>query len=346
MKKKLAAVLAIVFLLGGCTANEESLNTDTEQEDPISIGICFDTFTIERWVKDRDVFAYTATELGADVNVQNANGDVEKQREQIQHFIEMEVDALVVVAVDADRITDLLESAHAREIAVIAYDRLIMDAPIDLYISFDNYAVGEMMAEKIAADCGEAPGVLVVAGPESDKNVPLVMEGFEAVAKEADFRIVDEVHIEGWRAENVGVYFDRNPGILEDVDAVMCGNDSLAGAVVQFLAEKRLAGTVVVTGQDADLDACQRIVEGTQTMTVYKPVEQLARQAAELTVRLACGEDIRGFVTETIDNDAGNVPYVALIPVAVDAECMDEVIVQSGFHLREDIYMNVSGEQQ
>lgn len=346
MKRKLAAVLAFVFLLAGCSGGEESPDAATEQEEPISIGICFDTFTIERWVKDRDVFTYTATELGARVNVQNANGDVEKQREQIRHFIEMEVDALVVVAVDADRITDLLESAHAGGIAVIAYDRLIMEAPVDLYISFDNYAVGEMMAEKIASDCGEAPGVLVIAGPESDKNVPLVMEGFESVAKEEDFYIVDEVHIEGWRAENVGTYFDRNPGIMEDVDAVMCGNDSLAGAVVQYLAEKRLAGTVVVTGQDADLDACQRIVEGTQTMTVYKPVEQLARQAAELTMRLARGEDIEYSVTETIDNGTGSVPYVALVPVAVDAQCMDEVIVQSGFHLREDIYMNVSGGQQ
>lgn len=345
MKKRLAAVLAAVFLLGGCAANEKPLEADTEQEQRISIGICFDTFTIERWVKDRDVFTYTATELGAEVNVQNANGDVEKQREQIQYFIDMEVDALVVVAVDADRIIDLLESAHERKIAIIAYDRLIMDAPVDLYLSFDNYAVGEMMAQKILEDCGEEPKVLVIAGPESDKNVPLVMEGFQSVAKKADFRIVDEVHIEGWRAENVGVYFDKNPGTLEEVDAVMCGNDSLAGAVVQLLAEKRLAGKVVVTGQDADLDACQRIVEGTQTMTVYKPVEQLARQAAELTVRLVQGEDISVSVTETIDNGMGSVPYMALTPVAVDAEHMDEVIVQSGFHLREDIYMNVSGEQ-
>ena len=115
----------------------------------------------------------------------------------------------------------------------------------------------------------------------------------------------------------------------------MCGNDNLAGAVVDALAEQRLAGKVCVVGQDGDLAACQRIVEGTQSMTVYKPVDKLASRAAQETVRLIKGE-CEYFLTE----DGDQIPYIRLAPVAVTLDNMQSVIIDSGFHLREDVYLN------
>lgn len=336
------------MLLSGCSSQEHKSKTDYSRELP-TIGMCFDTFTIERWLKDRDVFTFTAKNLGEVVEVQNANGNVQKQREQIEHFIEIGVKAMVIVSVDADQISDLVKEAHDKGIKIIAYDRLIEDAPVDLYISFDNYKVGYEMAsamnEYFVKNSSKSKRVIMVEGPNSDKNVAMVRQGFMDCAKRSEFEIVEQTNIEGWRAEKVSDYFKMNPDILQNADAIMCGNDSLAGEVVHILSEKRLAGSVFVSGQDADLDACQRITEGTQSVTIYKPVEQMAKQAAEYTVELINGNNLSETITTTINNRYSDVLYVALNPIYVDKDNLDEVIIESGFHLREDVYRNVSGAE-
>ena len=126
----------------------------------------------------------------------------------------------------------------------------------------------------------------------------------------------------------------------------MCGNDDLASQAVKVLAENRLAGQVALVALDADLAACQRIVEGTQTMTVYKPIEQEASTAAILAVALGNGTDITSKdceipASETTDDGSGEIPYYKITPIAVTAENMDEVIVDGGFHSKEDVYLNV-----
>lgn len=128
----------------------------------------------------------------------------------------------------------------------------------------------------------------------------------------------------------------------------MCGNDAIAGYAIKALSEKQMAGKVVVTGQDADLEACQRIVEGTQAMTVYKPIERLAKVAAKCAVKLAKGEQIVGKdigenSVKTTD-DGKEVPYWGLPPIAVTKENMDSVIIDLGFHLHDEVYLNVPEE--
>lgn len=118
----------------------------------------------------------------------------------------------------------------------------------------------------------------------------------------------------------------------------MCGNDDLAREVVRVLAENRLAGKICVVGQDADLEACQRIVADTQCMTVYKPIEKLAKAAAEYAVALAKGEEME--VTETCNDGKYEIPYVKLQPLSVTKSNMDAIIIASGFHLREDVYID------
>lgn len=343
MKRIVALLIAATVFLTACAGTEKMQENQTEQEEEVSIGLCFDTFVVERWLKDRDVFTYTATELGKKVEVQNANGNVEKQREQIQHFIDIGVEAIVIVAVDADAILDLLETAHEKKIKIIAYDRLIEDTYVDLYITFDNYQVGTYMADAIEEGLKEKSSrkVLMICGPETDKNVAMVEKGFLDQAESYEFEILDTYYASGWRSENIEIYVKENPDIFEEADAIMCGNDNLAGAVVQILSENRRAGQVVVTGQDADLDACQRIVEGTQTSTIYKPVGQMAKMAAELTAEMIEGKDIKETVKDTVENGYGAIPYVGLSPEPVTKDNMDEVIIDSGFHLKEDVYLNV-----
>ena len=338
-KYRVSAALLLVCLLTGCageTAEREEIQE--EEESGIEIGMTFDSFIIERWQRDRDVFVSAAQELGADVNVQNANGDLEEQISQIEYFIQQGVDAIVVVAIDSNGLSDAVAGAHRAGIPVVAYDRLICDADVDLYISFDNEEVGRLMGEHMKEHLSEGGNILQVCGPLADNNVPLVMGGFAEALENSDITIAGTEHADGWLAETGFAVTDAYLSTGEVPDGIMCGNDSIAGQAIRALSEQRLAGSVCVVGQDADLDACQRIVEGTQCMTVYKPVEKLARRAAELAVGLARGDVITA--TETMNDGSYDVPYERLDPVAVTKENMDEVITGK-YHEESDIYLNV-----
>ena len=186
--------------------------------------------------------------------------------------------------------------------------------------------------------------VVMICGPLTDNNVPMVRDGFTKVMEENDNEVLDIYYADGWKAEAAGDYVYSNTELIEEADAIMCGNDDLASRVVYALSEKRLAGKKLVSGQDADLEECQRIVEGTQLMTVYKPIEKLARTAAEAAVAMVSGEELPVDDIDEYDDGKKIVPYLKIETVSVSADNMDEVIIKSGFHLEEDVYLNVPGK--
>ncbi|MBP5595764.1 MAG: substrate-binding domain-containing protein [Pseudobutyrivibrio sp.] len=339
LRRKLVAVAMMsAMILSGCGEAMTNDSSEAEDSNTLEIGMCFDSFVIERWQKDRDVFVDTATSLGATVNVQNANGDVTKQIEQIQYFIDKNVDCLVIIPIDGGALTEVVNKAKAKNIPVVCYDRLIRDVNADLYISFDNEMVGRMLGDALVKQ--GSTRVVMICGPHTDNNVPMVEQGFRAVMEEKGIEILDMYNCEGWKAELGSSYVYENIDLIKQSDGIMCGNDDIATAVIRALAVSQLAGVIPVVGQDADLTACQHIVEGTQNMTVYKPVNKLAEQAAQLSVQLAKGNQIE--TTEFIDDGTTTIPYVAVEPVAVDAANIDEVIIEGGFHSREDVYLNVA----
>ncbi len=339
-------LICLCIFLGGCSKEtQESEVTAETTENKIQIGMSFDSFVIERWQKDRDVFVSTAKEYGAEVNVQNANGRLEEQIAQIDYLIEKEVDVLVVVGIDSDRLSGAVKRAKEAGIKVIAYDRLIKNADVDLYISFDNERVGELMGEALAESEMPKRKVLMLTGPTSDNNVSLIEKGFRSVMETNEIQITDVVYADGWKAELAADYLNANGSAMREVDAIMCGNDMIATRVIRTLAENRLAGKIKIVGQDAELEACQRIVEGTQVMTVYKPVEKLAQKAAEYACLLAQGQEIstdrEDEKYQTMSDGTYMVPSIFLEPISVNAENMKEVIIDSGFHFEEDVYLNV-----
>ena len=336
----LLSVCLFTSVCHGCTVKEtETKKENVTSEEKINIGMAFDSFVIERWQRDRDVFVSTAKEMGAEVNVQNANGDVEEQKRQIQYFIDNDVDVIVIICIDADALSDEVQKAKNAGIKVIAYDRIIRESNIDLYISFDNKTVGTQMGNSlIESGIGEGDDVIMIGGSPMDYNVPALEEGFMEVMEENGVNISDVTHCDGWKAELATDYMYENADKVAQAEAIMCGNDYIASKVVSVLSEQRLAGSVKVTGQDADLEACQRIVEGTQLMTVYKPVDDLAKRAAECAIKLAKGEDIEA--ERTINDGKYDVPYISLTPIPVNAEDMDEIIIERGFHTKEDVYLN------
>lgn len=341
MKKSIFCITIICFILSfvGCSKDNEPAYQGDVPESKIQIGLSFDSFVIERWQRDRDVFVYTAEELGAEVNVQNANGEVEKQISQIEYFIEKEMDVIVIIAVDSKACREVVEKAKESGIKIVAYDRLLITSDVDLYISFDNEKVGTLMAQTLKDNIPEGGNIITILGPTTDHNVQLVEQGYREVMEDTKLNEIYSVNAVNWLAEEAYYAVNEALKITSQIDGVFCGNDNLATEAVRALSENRMAGSVVVTGQDADLAACQRIVEGTQMMTVYKPVDKLAKAAAEYAVKLAKGEGID--VTTTINDGIWEVPYVRLEPIGVNRENMDRIIIDGGFQNREDVYLNI-----
>lgn len=340
IRKNMIYVLLLYCMLSafGCASKPDSKENETKEETPV-IGFTFDSLVIERWQLDRDIFVSTVESLGANVNVQNAGGDIDKQLKHMDYFIENKVDVIVIIATDTSALSKSIKKAKQAGIKIIAYDRLITNADVDLYITFDSFRVGELMAESLNQAIVAGGDAFLIFGSLTDSNVTYLEEGFYEKIDENRVNIVEKEYAKGWLAE---LAFEKMSAYLNNynsVDAVVCGNDDLAGQAVKALSEKRLAGDVLVFGQDADLAACQRIVEGTQHATVFKDFKKLAKEAAGYAVKLANNETID--VKETIFDGTYEVPFCNVEPVIVTKENIDEVIIDTGFHSKEEVYLNL-----
>lgn len=343
-KKTLVIFLCLLLLvscMSGCgqirTGTDGSQTTELKEQKNMQIAFLLDSFVIERWQRDRDVFVSVATKNGAEVLVQSAGGKVSEQIEQIRYCIRKQVDAIVIVAVDSYALQDAVQEAKNAGIYVIAYDRMIMNAAIDYYISFDSEGVGRLMAEHLLEKMPQGGNIVRINGSEQDHNVELARKGFYGVMdSHPEFEIVHEGYCAAWEADPA---YEQMQQILDSglsFDAVVCGNDDLASMVYKALSERGMIDEVLLIGQDAELSACQRIVKGWQSMTVYKSVEDLARLAAGDVQSLITQGKVIG--ASSMENGMGEIPSTLMLPVAVTAENLDSVIIEGGFHMRNDIY--------
>ena len=331
--------LGMVFLMG--CGNQQS-------KFPIKIGLSMDTLRGDRWAKDRDLFTAKCNELGVGVLVQSANSDDALQITQSENLLSQGIQALVVVPHNDKSCATIVEAAHKAGVPVMAYDRLIANCDLDLYVSFDSVKVGEMMAQKLTSLKPKGNYVLMGGGP-TDHNAILVreghMKGLAPFLKRGDIKIVGDQWSNDWLAVNA---LKNMENILTQnnnkVDAVLDSYDGTAGGTIQALAEQKLAGKVLVSGQDAEIAACQRIVAGTQTMTVYKPIRFLAAKAAELAVKLAKKEPITE-ATVPVDNGKIKVRGVLLDPIPVDKNNLVSTVIADGFQKMEDVYKDVPRDQ-
>ncbi len=345
LKSRLCLVLPVCLLLSltllGCRKKDEGT---------ILIGLSLDTLAVERWQRDLDLFKKRAKQLGADVLPQSANGNPALQNEQAENLLTRGVDVLVVVAQNAETSAVIVESAHRQDprVPVIGYDRIIRNCDLDLYISFDNVTVGELQAEYVVKKVPKGKYFLL-GGAQTDDNAKQLREGQMNVLRpyidRGDIEIVGEQWCTDWQPLEALRHIE-NALTRQDnrIDAIVASNDGTAGGAIQALEAQRLAGKVAISGQDADLAACQRIVEGTQTMTVYKPIRKLAYRAAEIAVAMARGEDY-GEPTRTVFNGKENVVAVLLTPVPVDKSNLYETVIKDGYHKLEEVYRNVPRSQ-
>jgi D-xylose transport system substrate-binding protein len=310
----------------------------------IRIGLSMDTLKEERWQKDRDIFVKRAEELGAEVFVQAADGKDETQIKQAESLLTQGIDVLVVIPHNGEVAATIVESAKRRNVPVISYDRLIRNSDVDLYISFDNEKVGSMQAQYLIERAPKGNYILI-GGAQTDNNARMFRRGqmsiLQPLVDKGDIKIVADQWARDWLAEEALKHTENALTMNNDnVAAVVASNDATAGGAVQALNTKKLSGKVFVSGQDADLAALQRIVAGTQSMTVYKPVSILATKAAEAAVALARKEKVE--TPSKVNNGKIDVPSILLEPISVDKSNLDATVIKDGFHKREDVYKNAS----
>ena len=253
------------------------------------------------------------------------------------------IDVLVVIAHDTEMIAGAVKQAKDSGVPVIAYDRMIMGVPIDAYISFDNQEVGRLFGRALTEAVPDGR-YLVVNGSVRDNNSYEVHKGLyeilDPAVKSGRIKIVDDIWLQEWSfdeaLEKIGRVLERTT----DIDAISCGNDQIANAAIQLLSERRLAGKVAVVGQDADLITCQRVVEGTQLMTVYKPIAKLAARAAGLAMAVA-NKTTFPYDLLLENKSESMIPSYIDKPTAVFKSNMEETIIKDGFHSAEDVYRNV-----
>lgn len=318
-----------------------ALTAIASPEKPV-IGLSLDTLKEERWQRDRDNFISEVESLGGSVIVQSANSDDTRQVRDIESLITRGVDVLVVVPHNGEAMTRAMRSAKEARIPVIAYDRLILNGPVAAYVTFDNVKVGELQAQWVVDRWKSDKPLRVVRiyGAPTDNNAKLFKKGqdnvLDPLIAAGKVKVVAEDWALDWKPENAKKIM--NAAITRsghDFDAVIVSNDGTAGGAIQALLEEGLAGKVIVTGQDADLAACQRIMRGTQSMTVFKPVSKLATLAAKMAVAAAKGNLPKA--ETTLNNGFTEVPCFFEKIVAVDKDNMMDTVVAAGFHAAGEI---------
>ena len=304
------------------------------------IGLLLDSLEHERWRRDQDLFSARVKELRGEVIAKVANGDVGLQQQQAQELLDQGVKVLVVVATDTEKAAAIVEAAKKKNVPVVSYDRMIRNADVDLYVSFDNVKVGEMQAQYLFNQAPQGNYILIGGSPK-DHNAKLVRDGQMKVLKpgvsRGHIKIVFEEWADGWKASearrltDIGLQKARNK-----VTAVVASNDATAEGAIEALGAVGLAGKVLVSGQDAELNAVRRLVAGTQTMTVYKPLRSLARLAAGAAMTLAKGDSVE--TVATMSNGRKDVPAMLVEPMAVDKENLDRTVIADGYQKREEVY--------
>jgi D-xylose transport system substrate-binding protein len=311
-----------------------------QQEQRPKVGLLMDTLQEERWQRDRDLFLERAKELRVEVLVESGERDDAKQLQLAESLLAQNVQVLVVVPHSAEAGGKIVEAAKKRSVPVICYDRLILNADVDLYVSYDNRRVGEMQARHLR---DEAPkgNYILLGGAPTDHNAKLIREGqmsaLQDAVKRGEIRIVADPWTPDWREDAA---MSLTEAALKkaggQVVAVVASNDVTAGGAIKALAARGLAGKVLVSGQDANLDAVRRLVQGTQAMTVYKPLSPLARGAAQAAYQMTQGKKVEG--TSTVDNGLKPVQAILYNPIAVHKGLIDQVLLADKFHTREAVY--------
>jgi D-xylose transport system substrate-binding protein len=317
------------------------------QKKEIKIGFSFEAMKGERWQTDLDEFQQRAHELGGSVVTRSADGDDDLQFRQIKELLKSGVDVLVFLPHDTSKTGRIVEAAHAKHVPVISYDRLA-NAPVDLYVGFDLFSVGLEQAQSLV-DRAPKGNYLLLGGSPLDANSKVVRAGQMKVLQpfidRGDIHAAADLWVPEWSATEAYIMVTKELDELKAAPAaIVASNDAIAGGAIQALEDKGWSGSVLVSGQDADLAAIERIFAGSQLMTVYKPVRNEARAAAEAAMKLARHEEVES--RAEVPNGTLATKAILLTPICVTQENAKQTVLMDGFQKLEVVKQSLPKDKQ
>jgi D-xylose transport system substrate-binding protein len=324
-----------------------TLGVARAQKKEIKIGFSIEDIKGERWQADLDEFQRRAHELGGAVVTRSADGDDDLQFRQINELLEGGIDVLVFLPHDTSKAERMVQAAHAKHVPVISYDRLA-SAPVDLYVGFDLFSVGLKQAQSLV-DRAPKGNYLLLGGSPLDANSKVVRAGQMKVLQpfidRGDIHVLADVWVPEWSASEAYVMVTEELAKLKAAPtAIVASNDAIAGGAIQALEDRGWSGRVLVSGQDADLAAIERIFEGSQLMTVYKPVGDEARAAAEAAMKLARHEDVESGAR--VPNGLLTTKAILLTPICVTEENAKQTVLKDGFQKLEVVKQGLPKDKQ
>ncbi|PTX16697.1 xylose-binding protein [Halanaerobium congolense] len=363
--KKLSILLVVILLVssismaafaqddGGWLSNLLGNNDGAREDDgEIKVGFLLKTMQEERYIKDRDAFIEKAEEEGADeVIFDSANNDENEQLSKFENMLTQGADVIVLQPVNTGTASNMVRMAHESGVAVINYDSLIMNSDVDVFLTQDSWAVGELqgeaMVEWFKENRGEVKGnVVLLRGQPGDSNANAFSQGvLDTVAEYEGLNLVVDQSHEGW-SPNLAMETTENALTSYDneIDAVVANNSGLASGAVRALEAQNMADTdkVFVAGSDADLLNIRYIAQGKQSVEIFKKVKPLAYAAAETAVALAKNPD-RAIdeiieIDRYVDNGQIEVPTVVTEIVVVNEDNIMDTVVADGYHEAEEIF--------
>jgi D-xylose transport system substrate-binding protein len=357
--KAFGLLILCVFFAIACQPTEAPKSSSNSKADnatqstggkKLKIGFAMATLQEERWVRDKVAFEARCKELNVEPVITVADGKADKQSNNVENMLTSGIDVLVIAPADATQASQMVDAAKAKGVPVISYDRLINSDKIDVYISHQVPVIGKKIAEYALAKVPKGNYVMVYGAP-TDNNAVIMKKEMLAVLQPAidkgDIKILQDQFTTEWKPEEAMKNVENALTQSGDkIDCVVASNDGTAGGAISALEKKGLAGKVVVTGQDAEKAALQRIAEGKQSMTVYKPLIPLANAAVEAAIKLANKQPLteaKPFMNDTIKKE---IPAILLEVTTVDINNLLSTVIKDGFAKFEDVYANVPADKR
>lgn len=345
------ACVACAFILIGAACSDDDSDTSTAGTDGSGGGgkialLLPETKTARYETQDKPLFEAQVGETcpGTEVLYSNADQDAAKQQSQAEAALTNGANVLVLDPVDSASAAAIVGKANQQDVPVIAYDRLINDAEIDYYISFDNEEVGKLqgqaLVDQLEAEGKGAETIVMINGAPTDNNALLFKQGAHSVIDQSSLVVGAEFDTPDWSPDKAQSEMDQAITSLgqDGFVGVYAANDGTAGGAIAAMKGAGITPIPPTTGQDAELAAIQRVISGEQYMTVYKAVKPEAQAAAKIACALANGEEVdQSLINQQVDNKAGEVPSVILTPVAVTKDNVNATVVADGFWTAEQI---------
>jgi D-xylose transport system substrate-binding protein len=357
-----ALVAALALVAAGCGGDDDDggeAATTTAEEGGGAEGSIWvllpDSASSDRWEQDdRRYFGEAFDAAGVEYNIVNAEGDANTQLQQAEQAINAGAKVILLVNLSSESGATIVQTARDAEVKVVDYDRLTAAGPgADVYVSFDNVAVGQAMADTVGPVIDElgvdTPKIVMMNGGPTDNNSKLFKQGYNesgdyAVSTKVDageWEVVADQDVPDWDNQQALTLFEQILVAQNNaVDAVFAANDGIAGAVISAL---KSAGQdpIPLSGQDATASGIQNVLAGWQTMSVYKPIKAEADAAAQAALALLNGEDVTALTGDwkqlTINNGEADLPYIALTPIPVTEDNVAETVIEDGFRTWEEI---------